>query len=129
MDPIRVVIADDEPYTRAALRQWLGGSDDLQIVGEAEDGSQALEIVQTTPADVLVLDLAMPRLSGMDVLQKIRAVSPRTRVVVFSAHASRLFESEEACTAAFAFLEKGVSADEIIRTVRIAAGRAAKPAV
>ena len=81
---IRVVIADDHPIVRIGLTQVLALQADLELVGEAENGAQALDRVRELDPDVLVLDLNIPEVDGLAVLQIIQQVSPRTRVLILT---------------------------------------------
>ncbi len=83
-DPIRVVIADDHPVVRVGLRNMLMADPVIQVVGEARDGVEALEMARTLCPDVLLLDLAMPNVAGMDALREITASSLHTRTVVLT---------------------------------------------
>lgn len=82
---IRVVIADDHPIVRDGLRKLLSLEDDIDIVGEASDGRQVLDIIQEKDPDVLLLDLRMPNLDGLSTLQALQHTQRRTRVIVLTA--------------------------------------------
>lgn len=125
MSAIRIAIADDDPFVRAGLREYLSLSPDFEVVGEAGDGHEALQLVREVPADVLLLDLSMPHLSGLEVLRRVRIEAPALAVVVLSAYARDELECDEAQIAPGAYLDKSCPAEEILRTVRRVA--AAKP--
>jgi two-component system, NarL family, invasion response regulator UvrY len=118
MNPIKVAIADDEPFVRAALREYLSISPDFHVVGEAEDGDDALRLLQHTATDVLLLDLSMPRVSGLDVLRQIHRLSTPVGVVVLSAYPREAMALDEAWSAAGAYLDKAAAPEQILRTVR-----------
>lgn len=82
---IRVVIADDHPIVRDGLKKLLLLEDDIKVVGEASDGRQVLELMQEHEPDVLLLDLRMPNLDGLSVLQNLRESGRKTRVIVLTA--------------------------------------------
>lgn len=82
--PFRVVLADDSDDFRDVLRRVLEHDGHFEVVGEARNGNDALELVRTAAPDLVVLDLAMPERGGRAVVPLIRAVAPRTRVVVLS---------------------------------------------
>src|SRR5687767_11002855 len=83
---LSVVLADDHPIVRQGLRAILQTVPDVQLVGEAADGREALRLVGRVRPDVLVLDVQMPRLDGFGVARRVRRRWPRTRVVVLSMH-------------------------------------------
>lgn len=82
---IRVLIADDHPIVRDGLKKLLLLEDDIQVVGEACDGRQVLELMQEHEPDVLLLDLRMPNLDGLSVLQSLQQTGRRTKVIVLTA--------------------------------------------
>ncbi len=82
---IRIVIADDHPIVRDGLRKLLSLEDDFEIVGEANDGREVLDLIQEVEPDVLLLDLRMPNLDGLGTLQAMQHTGKRTRVIVLTA--------------------------------------------
>ena len=82
---IKIVIADDHPIVRDGLRRLLSLEPDVDIVGEAGDGRQVLEVVQAKDPDVLLLDLRMPNLDGLKALQTLQQTNRRTRVIILTA--------------------------------------------
>ncbi len=85
--PIRVLLADDHAYLRAGIRAHLATTTDLVVVGEAADGAAALRLAQELASDVLVLDVELPGLSGVEVARRLRAAHSPVRMLAFSAHA------------------------------------------
>jgi DNA-binding NarL/FixJ family response regulator len=122
---IRVVVADDHPAFRAGLRLMLDIAEDVDIVGEAEDGAGVVDVVQQERPDVVVMDLRMPGLDGIEATRRLLAVQPDLGVVVLT-----MFEDDESVFAAMragarGYLLKGAEQDEILRGIRaIAAGEA-----
>ena len=82
---IRIVIADDHPIIRNGLRQLFEATDDIKIVGEASNGREALEQINLNSPDVLLLDLKMPELDGIGVLQALQSINSKIKIVVFTA--------------------------------------------
>jgi DNA-binding NarL/FixJ family response regulator len=103
----RVVIADDVADLRMLLRVALEGASGFDVVGEAGDGLEAIEESRRHQPDLVVLDLSMPNLDGLEALPRILAVSPGTRVVVLSGFAARRMADAALAAGAVAFLEKG----------------------
>jgi DNA-binding NarL/FixJ family response regulator len=85
-DAITVFLVDDHTLVREGLRGLLEAQGDFTVVGEAADGREAIGRVRDLDPDVVVMDIAMPRLNGIEATAKLRAVAPRTRVVLLSAH-------------------------------------------
>jgi DNA-binding NarL/FixJ family response regulator len=81
---VRIVIADDHPIVREGLSQLLGAEPGLEVVGQAADGVEAIALVRELKPDILMLDLAMPRRSGMEVLQDVTSSVPSCRVIVLA---------------------------------------------
>jgi len=121
---ISVVLADDHPVVRQGLRGVLETDPEVSIVAEVGDGLEAVRLVERLQPDVLVLDLMMPGLSGLDVLPIVRQRSPRTRVVIFSAHASEDFVLQALRNGALAYVLKRCESARVLEAVqRAAAGR------
>jgi two-component system, NarL family, nitrate/nitrite response regulator NarL len=83
--PIRVVLADDHPIVRDGLRKLLMLEEDIEVVGEASDGREVVQVVQESGPDVLILDLRMPYMDGLATLQALQQVDKKTKVIVLTA--------------------------------------------
>ena len=83
---IRIVLADDHAIVREGLKRIVGDVPDLQVVGEAADGTEVMQRVRELDFDVLVLDLSMPGRSGMELIKLVKAEKPRLRILVLSMH-------------------------------------------
>jgi len=86
-----IILADDHPVVRRGMQALLERERDLSIVGVAADGLETIRLVEQLKPDVLVLDLMMPGLSGLEALRILRESSPRTRIVILSMHSSSAF--------------------------------------
>lgn len=118
---IRVLIADDHTLVRQGIRALLERADDLQVVGEAADGFEALALVQSLRPDVLVLDVGMPRLSGSQTLERMSQSSPATRVVMLSMYSDEALVRQALRSGARGYLLKNSIKEELILAVRAAA--------
>ena len=116
---IRILVVDDHPIVREGLVAVLDAQDDMTVVGEASDGEQALRIYKAARPDVVLMDLAMPQLDGVEAIEAIRAFDHDARVVVLTAYDTdeRILRAVEA--GARGYLLKGAPRDEIYRAVRV----------
>jgi two-component system response regulator NreC len=118
---ISIVLADDHPIVLRGMRALLEAEPDLSIVGEASDGLQTVRLVEKVKPDVLVLDLMMPGLIGLEALRILRERAPETRVVVFSMHNNKAFIVEALKIGATGYVLKGCTDEDLVRAVRDAA--------
>ncbi len=118
---IRVVVADDHAIVRAGIRAVLASAGDIQVVAEAGDGHAAVEAVAAQRPDVLVLDLTMPELNGLEVIARARSTSPRTAVLVLSMHAASEFVRPALRAGARGYVVKGSGLDDLLRAIRVLA--------
>jgi DNA-binding NarL/FixJ family response regulator len=124
---IRVALADDQELVRAGFAALLDAEDDIEVVGEAADGEQAVQVAARTAPDVLLMDIRMPRLDGIEATRRIAAL-PRlggVRVVILTTFELDEYVFEGLRAGAYGFLVKDTDAAELIRAVRVvAAGEA-----
>ena len=118
---ISVVVCDDVPGMRRLARIVLEEEGDVSVIGEAADGREALEQISRLQPDVVVLDLSMPKLDGLEAIPLIHEVAPRAQIVVFSG-----FEEEKLADAALRrkasrYVRKGAPLDELRQAVRAVA--------
>jgi DNA-binding NarL/FixJ family response regulator len=121
---IRVLIADDHGIVRSGLRMLIERQSDMDVVGEASDGVEALQLTQAEHPDVAVLDVSMPRMTGLQAAREIRSHSPDTRVLLLSMHDDDryFFEGLEAGAAGYV-LKRAADTDLIEALRTVAAGR------
>jgi DNA-binding NarL/FixJ family response regulator len=123
--PTRVIIADDHPLIRSGLRALLERDGEFQVVAEAADGYEAIELATAYKPDVLLLDLAMPRLSGTDAAQHISGKLPATRIVIVSMHSDESYVLRALKAGAKGYLLKASPEADVLAAVRaVAAGNA-----
>jgi DNA-binding NarL/FixJ family response regulator len=117
---ITVVLADDHHLVRKGIRGLLEEAGDIEVVAEAEDGQQAVELVGRHAPDVLLVDIAMPRLNGIQAAQRIRDLGLPTRVVVLTMHSSKLLVRQALLSGAKGYLLKRSVTEELLLAVRAA---------
>ena len=115
---IQVYLCDDVPALRLVLRTVLELDGDVEIVGESGDGRTALEDLARLRPDVLVLDLSLPELDGLEVLEQLVSRSPQTRVVVFSGYPEGQLGEAARLRGARRYIEKGTDIELVARSVR-----------
>jgi two-component system response regulator NreC len=118
MKKIRILIADDHVIVRDGLRQLLNSQSDMEVTGEAEDGREALKKVKALHPDVILLDIAMPRLSGLEVITLIREASTATQVVVLSMHAKETYVQQVLASGALGYVLKASPSTDILEAIR-----------
>jgi PAS domain S-box-containing protein len=115
---LRVLLADDHPVTRQGLVRLLEGQADIEVVGEAMDGRQAVVMTSRLRPDVVVMDVSMPRLNGIDATREIVAISPHTRVIGLSMYEPADIAKRMQQAGAAAYLTKGGSCQELLSAIR-----------
>lgn len=124
MTTTRVLLAEDHHIVRHSLRIMLETKQGLSVVGEAEDGVQALDMIECLKPDVVVVDLMMPKLNGLEVTKQAIKRVPSTKVVVLSMHTSEAYVVEALRAGAKAYVFKSCSPDELVTAIeRAAAGQ------
>src|SRR5436190_18676692 len=118
--PIRVLLADDHAIVREGVRLCLESMGDMEVVGEADDGYEALRLVGRHQPDVAVLDVTMPRLNGIEALRQIKRDYPGTAVVVLSMHDNEAYVTQALQAGASGYVLKRTAATELGRAIRAA---------
>lgn len=116
--PFRIVIAEDHTILRDGLKSMLSAHPEFRVVGEAEDGREAVRRAEELKPDLLMLDLSMPRSSGLDAIKDIRRVSPETRVLVLTAHKTEDYVFNALQAGAQGYALKDSTAAELVTAVR-----------
>lgn len=118
---ITIILADDHPVVRQGLRAFLETESDFQVVAEAGDGLQAVSLVAEMKPSVLVLDLMMPGLNGLDATRRIHELHPKTRVIILSMHTDQAYVQQALKNGATGYVLKGATATDLIQAIRDAA--------
>jgi DNA-binding NarL/FixJ family response regulator len=120
-DPIRVLVADDQQLLRAGFRVILESEPDIEVVGEAADGLEAVELAGSTGPDVVLMDIRMPRLDGLSATERLMALPDPPRVVVLTTFDQNEYVVRALRAGAYGFLLKDAPASRLIAAIRAAA--------
>jgi DNA-binding NarL/FixJ family response regulator len=121
---IRVLLADDHPLLREGIAALIGNQSDMQLIGEASNGREALEQFRKHHPDVTLMDLQMPEMSGIDAISAIRGEFPDARIIVLTTYAGDFQVSRALKAGARGYLLKGMLRQELLETIRaVHAGR------
>jgi DNA-binding NarL/FixJ family response regulator len=122
---IRILIADDHAIVREGLKRIVTSADDMEVIGEAADGTEVMQHVRGTDFDVLVLDLSMPGRSGMELIKLVRGEKPKLRILVLSMHEELQYAVRAIKSGASGYLTKESAPVQLLQVLRkIAAGGA-----
>lgn len=121
---IKVILADDHAVVRSGLRRLMEQSGSVEVVAEAESGEQAYQLYSEFLPDVLVMDMSMPGMGGLEALRRILSRHPTARVVIFSMHENASFASQALSAGARAYVAKSGAADDLLKAVKeVSTGR------
>ncbi len=124
MNPITVLIAEDHMIVREGLIGILAEEKDIEVIGEAENGRQTLDLAQRLLPDVVVMDIAMPYLNGIETTRQLMALLPQSRVIILSAHSDEAYVERALAMGAVGYLLKQSSSQILSKGIReVAAGR------
>ena len=118
MSKIKLVLADDHAVVRSGLRMLLQAQPDMEIVGEAESGTQALAQVRQLKPDVILMDIQMPGMNGIEATRQIKAVGGDTAVLALTMHEDDQYFFEMLQAGASGYLPKRAAPDELVRAIR-----------
>jgi DNA-binding NarL/FixJ family response regulator len=117
MTRYRLVLADDHVLVRQGIRKIVEESEDLAVVGEADDGLDLLHLLRQVPADLVLLDLSMPRLRGMEAIREIRTTSPEAKILVLTMHRSKEYLHHALSAGASGYLLKEDAETELFAAI------------
>jgi DNA-binding NarL/FixJ family response regulator len=118
MKKITVLLAEDHTIVREGFRKMLEFEDDIEVVGEAQDGRQAVALVTKLRPAVVLMDIAMPLLNGLEATRQVLKAVPATRVLILSAHSDDAYVTSATESGAAGFLLKQTSAQDVCRAIR-----------
>jgi len=118
MPPIKILIADDHEILREGIRKMIEKEPDMEVVGEAEDGRSAVKMARKLAPDVVLMDITMPDLNGMDATRKIVSETPGVKVLALSMHQDRKYVTGMLEAGATGYLIKGCKFEELATAIR-----------
>ena len=118
-DTIRVMLADDHAILRAGLRALLGAEPDIEVVGEAADGQEAVALAERLRPDVVVMDISMPRMDGLQATRRITERLPDTRVLILTMHAEEQYLLQVLGAGGAGYVLKRSADDELLEAIRV----------
>ncbi|TET52087.1 MAG: response regulator transcription factor [Anaerolineales bacterium] len=116
--PIRVLLADDHAVVRKGFREFLEEADDIKVIAEADDGAQALQLIEKHHPDVAVLDIRMPQVTGVEATRRIKEQFPETRVLILTSYDDDPYVFALLQAGADGYLLKTASGDELVQAIR-----------
>ena len=121
MTKLRVMLVDDHPVVRKGLRALLEGEPDMEVVGEAGDGTQAVELAQTLKPDIITMDISMPEMDGLEATRRVRACCPDTQVLILTVHAQERYLFPVLKAGAAGYVLKSTVDTELVDAIRTVA--------
>jgi two-component system, NarL family, response regulator NreC len=115
---VRLVLADDHPIVRKGLKALLEAETEMRVAGEASDGLEAINLVEKIKPDVLLLDIMMPGLNGLDVARHVSQHFPLTRIIVLSMHSNEAYVLDALRNGASGYVLKDASIEELVEAIR-----------
>lgn len=114
---LRVLLADDHRIVREGIRKLVENCRDIEVVGEAEDGFSAIKLAEELSPDIIVMDISMPNLNGLDAIRLILEKLPGVRIIVLSMHADRRFVAEALKAGAMGYLVKSNAFEQMLKAI------------
>ncbi|HYG12816.1 MAG TPA: response regulator transcription factor [Methylophilaceae bacterium] len=121
--PINVMLVDDHAVVRMGFRMLLETAADIKVIAEAENGEQAVKLYMEHQPDVVVMDITMPGIGGLEAIERIMAKDSAARILVLSAHEDSVHPKRVLNAGAMGYLTKRSAAEELIKAIRMVAGR------
>lgn len=121
MNTIRLILVDDHEVVRTGLKSFLDTQEGLQVVGEANNGGEALSLTQTTHPDVVVMDITMPQMDGLEATRRLKAITPECNILALTVHEDKEYFFEMLEAGATGYLTKIAAAEELVAAIRAVA--------
>jgi two-component system, NarL family, response regulator DegU len=118
MEKINVVLADDHVLVRNGIKAMLESDTEIEVIGEASNGEEALETAKTLKPDILILDIRMPRMTGLEAAAKLKDVAPNTKAVILSMHDSEEYVLQALDAGAYGYLLKDTDKIEFLKALK-----------
>jgi two-component system response regulator NreC len=118
MDKIRILLADDHTILREGIRSLLEDESDMVVIGEAEDGHTAVKLVKQLDPDIVLMDIAMPLLNGIEATRQIKRDNPRTKVLILTMHENEEYIRQLLAVGAVGYILKDAAARELLGAIR-----------
>lgn len=116
---IKILLAEDHQITRQGLRSLIEKQSDMEVVAEAENGRQAVSLARELMPDVIIMDVTMPELNGMEATRQIKTENQRSKIIALSMHSDSLFVTEMLKNGASGYLLKDCAFEDLIRAIRV----------
>ncbi len=113
MEKIKVMLADDHTLVREGLKQLLMTFENIEVIGEAEDGVEAIDLVQKIQPDIFIMDISMPKMRGIEAMKEIKYFAPDTRVIILSMYSKEEYIRHSLENGASAYLLKQSASEEL----------------
>lgn len=115
---IKVLVADDSELFRQKLHKLLELEEGIEVIGEAKDGEEAISLAEKMVPDVILMDLKMPKKSGIEAIDEIKKVHPDIKVIILSVYNEKIYQTKAQKVGANGYLVKGVSPEQLMKTIR-----------
>jgi DNA-binding NarL/FixJ family response regulator len=117
---MKIVIADDYGILRQGLKSLIEKQDELEVIGEAADGSQVVEVARKLKPDLVIMDISMPNMNGIEATKEILSQNPKVKIIALSMHSNKRFVSEMLKAGAMGYVLKSYLFDELVRAINAA---------
>lgn len=117
-EPIKILIVDDHDMVRKGLIVLLENFDDLEVIGEVGDGQLAVDLCRRQPVDVVLMDILMPHMGGVEATQQLQEVSPHTQILILTSYSEEENVEEALKAGAIGYLMKNISGDALVDAIR-----------